>query len=175
MKRVLIGLLVILLLVTTVACGTPDSYVLTEDTFFLVMTNIVYYPEQYLGKDIAFDSFTYRLTDVEGKTYTCAVRKCSAGYGCTCGKDTVIGFILDYEGVIPEPKNQGADTVEKTWIHTVGQLANTEKTYISIYAYDSDGNIDYDREPETVYFYTLQVKEMELIQDYSGLAYYVTK
>ena len=74
-------------------CGT-DSYVLNEDTFFLVMTNMQYYPEQYVNKHIEYDCFVYHLTDVEGNVHVCAVRKCSAEYGCQCGNDTVIGFVL---------------------------------------------------------------------------------
>ena len=40
------------------ACGSQQAkaYHLNEDTFFLVMTNAQYYPEQYLGKDMSFDS-----------------------------------------------------------------------------------------------------------------------
>ena len=76
------------------ACGKKD-YNLTEKNFFLVLTNMWYYPSQYLGCTIECDVFTYEITDVNGEKYLCGVRKCSAGYGCTCGKDTVIGFILN--------------------------------------------------------------------------------
>ena len=175
MKKLLILCLLVFVCVSVYACAGTTEYVLTERDYFKIMTNMLYYPEGYLDKDITFDSFTYRLTDVDGKEYMCAVRKCSAGYGCKCGKDTIIGFILDYDGEIPEPINQSEDTAEKTWIRTKGRLASAEKTYIKVFAYDEAGEIDYDAEPETVYFYTFKVSEMNVIEDYSGLAYYVTK
>ena len=171
MKRAVLILLVLLLLVASFACAEPSAYVLTEDTFFRVMTNINAYPHRYDGKDLTFDSFTYRLTDVDGTEYMCCVRKCSAGYGCKCGKDTVIGFILDYDGDIPEPKDQSADTVEKTWIRTTGKLVLSEDrkpTVLHIYA--ADGVT-----VEPVSFFTYHATELSLIEDYSGLQYYVTK
>jgi len=170
MKKFFVLFLVLLISVMAFACAEPDSYVLTENTFFLVMTNIVYYPQQYVGKEITFDSYTYRLTDVEGREYMCAVRKCSSGFGCKCGKDTVIGFILDYDGVIPEPRNQSEDTLDKTWIHTTGKLAledGYEATDIVIYS--ADGTTK-----ETVSFFTYHVTKLTLIEDYSNLHYYVS-
>ena len=77
------------------ACEGDEGYVLTEQTFFLVMTNMQYYPEQYVKKNVELDCFTYELNDVDGKRYICGVRKCSSGFGCTCGKDKIIGFLLD--------------------------------------------------------------------------------
>ena len=171
MKKVAVILLVLLFLFAAVSCGEQGSYVLTEDNFFLVMTNMIYYPQQYVDKEITFDAFTYALTDVEGKEYMCAVRKCSSGYGCNCGKDTVIGFILDYDGEIPAPRNQGEDGADKTWIRTTGKLVFADDftpTEIRIYA--ADGST-----VETVSFYTFRAAELTLIEDYSDLQWYVTK
>ena len=155
------------------ACGGDEGYVLNEQTFFLVMTNMQYYPEQYVKKNVELDCFTYELIDVDGKRYICGVRKCSSGFGCTCGKDTIIGFLLDYDGTIPEPRNQSEDSVEKTWVHLKGKLDSAEKTDIRIYAYNGD-EIDYDT-VETITFLTMKVDELSLIEDYSSLKYYVTK
>lgn len=165
-------LLLIPSLFALVACQ-QSSYVLKESTFFLVMTNIQYYPEEYVGKDITLDCFTYNVADKNGTEYLCGVRKCTAGFGCRCGKDTVIGFILNYEGDIPEPKNQYDDTNEKAWIHIVGQLASEEKTSIEIYSYDAEGNIT--DQTEIVEFLSFNVSSLDTITDYSGLAYFVNK
>jgi len=170
MKKAAIIILAVFLLFTVASCE-PSAYVLTEDTFFLVMSNIRVYPAQYEGKDITFESFTYRLTDVEGKDHYCCVRKCSAEFGCRCGKDTIIGFILDYDGDIPEPRNQSEDTVEKTWIHTTGKLVFTdgyEPTLISIYAADG---VTVEKVP----FFVYHARELSLVENYSDLNYYVTK
>ena len=165
-------LLLIPSLFALVACQ-QSSYVLKESTFFLVMTNIQYYPEEYVGKDITLDCFTYNIADKNGTEYLCGVRKCTAGFGCRCGKDTVIGFILNYEGDIPEPKNQYDDTNEKAWIHIVGQLASEKKTSIEIYSYDAEGNIT--DQTEIVEFLSFNVSSLDTITDYSGLAYFVNK
>lgn len=156
-----------------ISCGKTNEYVLSEQTFFLVMTNIQYYPEQYVGADIEYDCFTYELTDTDGNSYICGVRKCSAGYGCTCGKDTIIGFLLNYDGEIPEPKNQSEDGNDKTWVHLKGKLASAEKRSVRIYAYDGE-EIDYDT-IETITFLSFDVETIDLIDDYSSLHYYVTK
>ena len=87
------------------------------------------------------------------------MRKCTAGFGCRCGKDTVIGFILNYEGDIPEPKNQYEDTNDKAWIHLVGQLASETKTKIEINAYDAEGNIQ--EQTEIVEFLSFNVSSLE--------------
>lgn len=155
------------------SCGVKD-YVLTEKTFFLVMTNMLYYPEQYLGSTIEYDCFTYELTDVNGEKTLCGVRKCSAGYGCTCGNDTIIGFILSCDGELPAPRNQSEDSNDKAWIHLRGNLASSEKTTITIYAYFEDGTIDYDS-TEEISFLVFQVESFYEIEDYSSLNYYVTK
>jgi len=173
MRKILPALLLIALLFTVAACGTPDRYDLTEKTFFYGMTVILDYPTEYTDKVISFDCFTYRLTDVNGKNYLCGVRKCSSEYGCNCGKDTVIGFILDYDGEIPEPKNQSDDTPDKSWIHVEGKLASTEKEAFRIYAYKGD-EIDYSV-TEPIAFYHFAVSTLTPIEDYSGLAYFVTK
>lgn len=174
MKKVLALVLLLCVAFAFVSCGGSDKVELTEETFFYGMTTIQMYPEEYVGKEISFDCFTYLLTDTDGNEYMCGVRKCSAGYGCKCGKDSVIGFILDYDGVIPAPVNQSEDTAEKSWIHVKGTLATAEKTEIQIYAYDSVGQIDRTKR-EQVSFCTFAVSSLTVIDDYSGLAYYVTK
>ena len=174
MRKVLCIALALLLLFSFAACGgESDRIDLTEETFFYGMTTIQMYPEEYYGKVISYDCFTYRLTDVTGTEYVCGVRKCSAGYGCKCGKDSIIGFILDYDGVIPEPKNQSVDTPDKTWVHLEGSLASVETQTIDIYGYDGE-QINYER-VESVVFCRFKVTSLSLIEDYAGLAYYVTK
>lgn len=172
MKKV-VTFLLFLILVSCAACSTNTGYVLNEQTFFLVMTNMQYYPEQYLGEKIEFDCFSYELTDVNGNRHICGVRKCSSGYGCNCGKDTVIGFLLEYDKEIPLPRNQSENTNDKTWLHITGNLKNQNKTEIKIYAYNED-NIDYGT-VESVYFLSFVVETVDLIEDYSNLHYYVTK
>lgn len=152
---------------------SPTDCVIRESTFFLVMTNIQYYPEEYLNKDITFDCFAYNVSDIADNVYLCGVRKCTAGFGCTCGKDTVIGFILNYDGTIPEPINQYEDTNDKAWIHLVGQLSGAEKTSIEIYSYDAEGNRT--DQTEVVEFLSFNVSVLEEIVDYSDLAYFVSK
>ena len=173
MKKLVVMVLLMAICINLPACGKKKGYSLDEKTFFLVMTNLQYYPEQYLDKDIEFDCFSYALEDIDGKTYMCGVRKCSSGYGCTCGKDTVIGLLLEYDGKIPEPRNQGDDTNDKTWMHLKGKLKDNEKTKIRIYAYNNN-EIDYDT-IETIEFLSFKVETLELIEDYSNLHYYVSK
>jgi len=176
MKKLFCGFLLTLAALATVfaGCGGNKDYVLDESTYFLVMTNMLYYPEQYEGSDIECDCFTYSLTDVSnGTEYICGVRKCSSGYGCTCGNDTIIGFILEYDGELPEPKNQSEDTNEKSWIHIKGQLKSSEKTTVTIYSY-TDGQPNYDK-TETISFLVFSVESCSVIEDYSSLNYYVTK
>ena len=174
MKRVASVLFLVCLLVSLLfSCGGTERYDLTEETFFYGLTTMQLYPEEYVGKVISFDCFTYRLTDVTGKEYLCGVRKCSAGYGCNCGKDTVIGFILEYDGEIPEPKNQSEDTPDKAWIHVEGTIASSNSEEIRIYAYDATGRVNYDT-VESVVFYRFAVSSLVEI-DGTGLAYYVTK
>lgn len=168
MKRTL--LLIPLLLL---AGCQGNSCVITESTFFLTMTNIQYYPGRYLNKDISLDCFTYNVSDVNNNTYLCGVRKCTAGFGCKCGKDTVIGFILKYDGEIPTPKNQYEDTNDKSWIHITGQLVSKDKTAIEINSYDAEGNIS--EQTEIVEFLSFNVSSLETITDYSKLAYFVSK
>ena len=144
-----------------------NSYDLDESTFFLVMTHIQYYPEDYLNKDITFDCFTYQLETTTGETYMCAVRKCSSGFGCKCGKDTIIGFIVSKDLGLPEPKNQYENTNDKSWIHVTGQLESTEKTEFSIYG---DGGVT-----EQVQFLSFRIDDFSIIEDYSNLHYYVEK
>ena len=156
------------------ACGKQKEYILTETTFFLVMTNMQYYPEQYTDCDIEYDCFTYELTDVEGKSYMCGVRKCSSGYGCTCGQDTIIGFLLEYDGELPAPKNQSEDNNDKTWVHLKGKLKRAEKTEVTVHSYLPSGEIDGGK-TETISFLIFSVESYALIEDYSNLHYYVTK
>lgn len=176
MKRFGKMLLCLTLCLALTACsgGKAKEYRLNEDTFFLVMTNMQYYPEQYTGATIAFDCFTYNLTDVNGQTYLCGVRKCSAGFGCTCGNDTIIGFILNTDDQLPEPRNQSADTVDKAWVHLEGTIPSTDKVTVTIPAYLPDGTVDPDR-TEQIQFLTFDVSKWNEIEDYSGLKYYVTK
>ena len=157
----------ILLSIPFLLSGCSKNYDMNESTFFLVMTNIQYYPEEYIGKDISFDSFTYKLTSTQGDDYLCVVRKCSSGFGCKCGKDTIIGFIVDNDLGLPEPKNQYDDTNEKAWVHIVGQIKSTEKTEFEIY--------NANDEPEPVQFLNLEIKDFSIIDDYSNLHYYVDK
>ncbi len=157
-----------------IGCNKNDYYVLTERNFFLVMTNIQYYPEQYVNKTIEYDCFTYELNSINNNSFICGVRKCSSGVGCTCGKDTIIGFILDTDLDIPKPKNQSEDTNDKTWVHIKGHLETSEKQKVQIHSYKDDGTID-EQKNETVSLLKIQVSECFLIEDYSNLNYYVTK
>ncbi len=166
-KYRIIALLAAFIIILASGCK-EKRYSLKEDNFFLVMTNMQYYPQQYVGKDIDFDCFTYDLTDIDGKTYRLGVRKCSSGYGCKCGKDTVIGFILNYDGQIPEPKNQSEDSVEKSWIHVKGTVAGAEKTKITVFAADGETK-------EFIEILTFNASEISVIEDYKNLNYYVTK
>ena len=166
-------LLLIPSLFALASCQQNSNCVLTESTFFLVMTNIQYYPEEYVEKELTLDCFTYNVVDKDNNEYLCGVRKCTAGFGCKCGKDTVIGFILNYEGEIPEPKNQYEDTNEKSWIHIVGKLASKNKTPIEINSYDADGNVT--GQTEIVEFLSFNVSSLQTIADYSKLAYFVNK
>ena len=152
-------------------CGR-DRYDLTETDFFLVMSNMLYYPEQYLGKEISLDCFVYEIDDaVTNEHFVCGVRKCSSGYGCTCGNDTIIGFILDYDGEIPKAKNQSEDTTDKSWIHIAGGLVNAEKSFVNVYSYVNGEKTD---KTEQIYFYRFAVQTLSEI-DGSNLQYYVTR
>ena len=179
MKKILLILLTLTLIVCATACVNDGPVDMTEKTFFYTMTTIQAYPDQYLGRDISYDCFTYRLTDIAGNDYLCGVRKCSSGYGCNCGKDTIIGFILDYDGAIPEPKNQSEDSAEKSWIHVKGRLKSAEAEMIELQSYkidpQSDAYVPDEGKTEKVPFYRLTVESLSEIEDYSGLAYYVTK
>lgn len=157
-------------------CGKTE-YILTEKTFYKTMTTVVYYPEQYLDKYLEFDCFTYDLTDATtGVTYRSGVRKSTAEYGCVCGNDTIIGFILEYDGDIPVPVNQSSNEQddERSWIHIRGKLKSAEKTDVSLFAYDSDGNVT-DTVEAPVSFLVFVVETLEIIEDYSNLAYFVQK
>ena len=177
-KKPSILLLAVILACCSLFCACGVSGEILEENFFLSMTNIQYYPQNYTDVDIKYDCFTYRLTDVNGKDYICGVRQCSSGYGCNCGNDTIIGFLLDYGGTIPEPKNQSEKSVEKTWVHIVGKLQSATPKEIEIYAYKKVGDgyeIDTTAPHEKVNFLTLKVSELSLISDYRNLKYYVTK
>ena len=174
-KTALICLLLLLsMLLTACGGGKDDQYVLNEDTFFLVMTNMQYYPEQYLDAEIEYDGFIYELQDVDGNTYTCGVRKCSSGYGCTCGRDTIIGFLLEADQELPAARNQSEDSNDKAWVHLSGRLQSAEKTTVTIHSYREDGTIDPDNN-EQIVFLVFDVSSCEPIEDYSNLNYYVTK
>lgn len=174
MKKLLQKLAIVTFTIISTVCaltGCSKDYFLTETSFFKAMTNMLYYPENYLNSTIDLDCFVYEITDVKtGVEYVCGVRKCSSGYGCTCGNDTIIGFILLYDGDVPAAKNQSEDTNDKTWIHIKGTLVDAVKTYVNVYSY-VDGVATEDT--EQIYFYTFNVEELTEI-DGSGLAYYVT-
>ena len=138
------------------------------------MTNMQYFPEQYLQSNIEFDCFTYELLDVNGVSYMCGVRKCSSGYGCQCGKDTIIGFVLEYDGELPTPTHQSEDTNDKTWVHLSGRLKSADKIKIEINSYLADGSVDQSKN-EIIEFLVFVVDGCELIEDYSNLHYYVTE
>lgn len=173
MKKTAWIALVLCLCLILGGCGKKD-YVLDEETFFLVMTNLQYYPEQYLDSEIEFDCFMYDLKDVDGNSHICGVRKCSSGYGCTCGNDTIIGFVLNYDGDLPEPRHQSDDDPDKAWVHLRGRLESADKVTIEINAYTADGQIDPSR-TEQIVFLVFDVEECTEIEDASGLQYYVTK
>ena len=106
-----------------------------------------------------------------GEEYTLGVRKCSSGVGCTCGNDTIIGFILDYDGSIPAAKNQSEDTNDKAWIHIAGKLESETPETIAIAAYTNgvpNGQTEY------IQMFRFSVSSLTAIEDYSSLAYYVT-
>lgn len=149
-------------------------YRLNESTYFKVMNNMLMFPEQYDGCAIELDFFLYEIEDIHGDKTLCGVRHCSSGYGCNCGKDTVIGFILRYDGTLPEPKNQSTPDNDKAWIHAKGELSSMQKTLLEIYAYDAEGNIDKTK-TEQIYFYEFIVEEYSVIEDASNLHYYVSK
>lgn len=163
------------------ACGAEKDengnkiYRLNEQTYFRVMSNMLMFPEQYNGSIIELDFFTYEIEDIHGEKYLCGVRHCASGYGCNCGKDTVLGFVLDYDGELPAPKNQSAPNNDKSWIHAKGKLSSTEKVLMEIYAYGADGSIDYSKDPEQIYFYRYIVEEYSPIEDTSSLHYYLDK
>ncbi len=173
MKR-FICLLLLIITITFVGCSKEKSYILNEDTFFLVMTNIQYYPEQYENATVEYDCFTYELTDVDGNEYVCGVRKCSSGFGCTCGKDTIIGFLLESNEELPPARNQSENNGDKTWVHLKGKLKNSQKKEITVYSYFPDGTVDKNN-TEKIVFLIFQVETFSLIDDYSNLKYYVTK
>ena len=157
----------LLLGVPLLLTGCSVNYDMNEKTFFLVMTNIQSYPEEYIDKTISFDSYTYELTSTKNENYLCVARKCSSGYGCKCGKDTIIGFIVDEDLGLPAPKNQYDDTNDKSWVHVVGQIKSTEKKEFEIYGQDNVA--------ETVQFLSLNITSFTVIEDYSNLHYYVDK
>ena len=168
-KKKMFSLLLLPLLLTS--CGS-DKCVISENRFYLIMDNIIRYPEEYVNKEITVDCFTYNIENVDGDVTVCGVRKCSSGYGCKCGRDTIIGFILKYEnGDIPAAKNQYENNVEKTWVHLTGHLESKQKTTITIFSYNADGTPSTDT--EEIQFLTLNVESLELIDDYQNLRYYV--
>ena len=178
LKNITLLLLLPVLTFCALLCGCAVSGKILEENFFLSMTNIQSYPNNYADTEIDYDCFTYLLTDINGNEYICGVRHCSSGYGCNCGNDTIIGFLLEYDGEIPAPRNQSAKDVEKTWVHITGKLKSTTPQEIKIHAYkqvDGGYEIDYNAKPETIKFLTLAVSEITVIEDYQNLKYYVTK
>ena len=171
MKKLALVLLLIILCCSLAACFDG---VISENKFFFVMTTIQAYPENYIDMRLEFDCFTYDLQDVNGNSYICGVRKCSAGYGCTCGNDTIIGFVLEYNGDLPTPRNQSDLSKDKAWVHLVGKLKNADKINIEIHSYMADGTVD-PNNTEQIQFLVFVVESCELIEDYSNLNPYVTK
>jgi len=165
------GKLINLLFLPLLLTGCTADGNIKENRFFLTMYNIQLYPEEYVNKQITLDCFTYDIEDINGKITTTGVRKCPSAYGCKCGKDSVIGFILNYDGEIPAARNQAEDSVEKTWIHVTGKLASQEKTTLELASTDIDGNPITDN----IQFLTLNVSTLNLIDDYQNLNWYVTK
>lgn len=174
MKKLIMCKFILIFCLFFESCMKEKEYILNEDTFFLVMTNIQYYPKQYLNKKIELDCFVYDLIDVNGNIHRCGVRKCSSGYGCKCGKDTIIGFLLCYDSNLPEPKNQSEDTNDKTWLHLSGEINSIEKIKITVYAYDANDTININL-TEVIEFLSFNISTMSIISDYSNLNYYVTK
>ena len=172
MKKVAVVLLLIILCCTLAACFDG---VITESKFFFVMTTINAYPENYTDMTLEFDCFTYNLQDVNGKTYICGVRHCSAAYGCTCGNDTIIGFVLEYNVELPEPRNQSDESQDKTWVHLKGKLKNTDKLNIEIRSY-IDGKPD-PNNTEQIQLLVFVVESCTVLteQEYSSLNRYVNK
>lgn len=172
MKHAIRTLLSVLAVLCILLTGAGCDYVLNERTFFKTMTNMLAFPSSYMGSNIELDCFVYELTDVEsGEEYTLGVRKCSSGVGCTCGNDTIIGFILDYDGSIPAAKNQSEDTNDKAWIHIAGKLESETPETIAISAY-TDGVPN--GQTEYIQMFRFSVSSLTAIEDYSSLAYYVT-
>ncbi len=172
MKKVLVCMMIGLCLCLG-ACAKRQGYALDEKTFFLVMTNVQFYPDRYVGEDFEFDAFVYDLVDVDGNRHVTVARKCSAGYGCTCGKDTIIGFAVANDIELPPARNQSENNNDKTWLHIKGRIPSQDKQEIKIYAY-SNGQTDYNT-VETISFPTFVIEEFSVIEDYSHLSYYVTK
>lgn len=175
MKKLAIKILCLIFCVCSlfsVACG-DSNYILTENTYFKIMTNLYMYPNNYVGANIEADCFTYKITDIDKKEWIVAVRLCSSGYGCACGQDSVIGFLLDYDGEVPAPVNQsdkdGENCHTKAWIHLKGTLETAEKTNIKILS--STGA------EEKIAFVTMKVESLTKIaeSEFSSLAPYVIK
>ena len=160
-----------LLFLPLLLAGCTADGNIKENRFFLTMYNIQLYPEEYINKTITLDCFTYDIEDINGAITTVGVRKCPSAYGCKCGKDSVIGFILNYAGEIPPARNQAEDSVEKTWIHVTGKLASNNKITIELPGTDANGNPITD----SIQFLTLNVESLNLIEDYQNLNWYVTK
>ena len=85
---------------------------------------------------------------------------------------TIIGFLLEYDGAVPEPIKQSEDSPEKAWIRVKGRLKGNGKTDIYVYAYNGD-EIDYNT-VEKISLLTFSADDVEKIEDYSGLNYYVS-
>lgn len=172
MKHAIRHILSALVILAAILSGAGCDYVLNERTFFKTMTNMLAFPSSYMGSEIELDCFVYELTDVEsGEAYTLGVRKCSSGVGCTCGNDTIIGFILDYDGAIPAARNQSEDTNDKAWIHISGKLESDTPETIAIAAYTNGVP---NGSTESIQMFRFAVSSLSEIEDYSSLAYYVT-
>lgn len=151
---------------------SSGGYSLDEAHYFLTMQNMLYFPENYVGDSFEYDCFVYEIEDaISGETYICGVRKCPANFGCKCGNDSILGFMLVYDGDIPAARNQSENSNDKTWIHVTGIMTNADMTAVNIYSLDAEGNPT--EMIEKIFFCKLNVETLEEI-DGIGLNYYVS-
>ncbi len=175
-RIICVALACITLLLAFAAC-TKTEWVLNEGNFFFTMDNVLRFPGRYYNNTFDLNCFTYQLTDVNGKTYMCGVRHSSSEYGCTCGNDKIVGFVLDYDGEIPTPINQSDKySVEKAWIHVRGKITSEEYVKISVWAF-TDGQPDQSKPVETIALPLLTVESLTVLteEEYKNLQQYGVK
>ena len=66
------------------------------------------------------------------------------------------------------------DTNDKSWIHIKGKLHSDKFIEIEINAYKDDGSVD-EGKTEKINMLGFDVETLTVIEDASGLNYYVTK